>query len=234
MTLMLSVSIAAFDSGNISKSEWHCNPTVNVHFEEGGGIDVHCGTEIFWAESQTQPVITYSPALPNLAYAVIIVDRDADLPDGPSVAPIRHFAIANISGEIIRNGFSGSLNASGVQELTPYRGPQPPANTSCHRYYVMVYRQNSSDQIIAVPPSLPNWDFPSWARNYTLVKVAVNYFQTQNAETRTSACVSSEPNGLSPGAVVGIVVGVIAVNFGIGLIAFFGSRHNQKEYTYVN
>ena len=64
---------------------------------------------------------------------------------------------------------------------------QPPAGSGCHRYYSIVYVQRTG-----VSPTLPdsnrlNWNFPQWATNFSMTRMAVNYFATQNV-ARTGPC----------------------------------------------
>jgi phosphatidylethanolamine-binding protein (PEBP) family uncharacterized protein len=97
-------------------------------------------------------------------------------------------AIGNIPGAQMRQGVDGSIvNQTGVTTLSPYRRPMPPYNTSCHRYYAIVYQQYNlwpfPDMSNA---SITNWDFVTFARNNDLVAVARNYMRVQNTTNAQS------------------------------------------------
>jgi phosphatidylethanolamine-binding protein (PEBP) family uncharacterized protein len=210
LCLALIPSAAAWDSRNVSASEWICNAFVGVTF---GAIPVDCSTEILQNVAQTQPVIRYynaSAAVGSL-YTVIIVDRDAPSAGSPVRSPLRHFSAGNIADTVLADGVE-----AGIAAWFNYSGPQPPAGSLCHRYYVMVYHQTPGiSPTLQDPTQRLLWDFPAWARNNSLTKVAVNYWQTQNLSVRAVPCDAGGGGGasgsssLSEGAVIGIAVGVL-------------------------
>ena len=175
-----------WDSRNVSAAEWVCSVAgaLTVQFSSG---PVVCGTEVLIADTATQPTIALPSANSAALYTVLVVDRDASSPWLPVNSPLRHMALSSVPGALLAAGIS-SAAAAGAP-LFPYSGPRPPAGSACHRYYVQVYEQTPG-----VIPSIANisnrltWNFPEWARNESLTKVAVNVWRTQNAASRTGPC----------------------------------------------
>ena len=184
---------SAWDSRNVSAAEWVCGDAgvVAVTFAAPAGgapLPIACGTEVLQAPSQVMPDIRVATATVGALYSVIVVDRDASSAANPTHSPIRHMAIGGIPGAALAAGISS--NASSATPWFSFSGPQPPAGTGCHRYYVMAYLEDAN----APPPTLPdpslrlNWDFPVWATKNALTKVGVNVWRTQNAVSRTGPC----------------------------------------------
>jgi phosphatidylethanolamine-binding protein (PEBP) family uncharacterized protein len=203
----------AFDSRNISSTEWICggvssSDSVFVTFEDvtPPGPNVECGTEVFQNvtsayQSASMPTISYDAADASLLYTVLIVDRDASSAANPTRSPIIHMAIGNVAGEVL---FSSGLSPSTISDadlvFQSYSGPQPPPLSLCHRYYVMLYSQDSSvtPQLNVSAMGRFNFDFPTWASTNKLTKLAVNYFRTQSNLSRTGGCDDPSPSP-SPG-----------------------------------
>jgi len=217
---------AAFDSRNVSDAEWVCDGGVAISF--GGAVTVACGTEVLQDASQAQPVLTFvnASAPADALYTIIIVDRDAPSEASPVRSPLRHYAAGNVPAAALAAG-------SGAEESAwfNYSGPQPPAGSVCHRYYAMLYLQSPGvTPELEDPTSRLQWDFPGWAANNSLAKVAVNYWRTQNLSARAGPCdggaaPSASPASLSAGAIAGIVAGSVAALalLGIGAKAWWAS-----------
>lgn len=175
-----------WDSRNVSAAEWVCSVAgaLTVQFSSGSVV---CGTEVLIADTAVQPTIALPSADSAALYTVLVVDRDASSPWLPANSPLRHMALSSVPGTLLAAGIS-SAAAAGAP-LFPYSGPRPPAGSACHRYYVQVYEQTPG-----IVPSIANisnrltWNFPEWARNESLTKVAVNVWRTQNAASRTGPC----------------------------------------------
>ena len=191
-----------YDARNISAFEFMCDANLSVTFANGSR-QVHCGTEIPFGpgNGDVQPIIQYKNAIPGVLYTLIMVDRDASKPWLPTNSPLIHFILINISAEQLQNGF----NASNIGSATPllnYKGPGPSAGNGCHRYYLMLYTQTPGVQpylyvnILNLTTRL-HWNFPLWATTYSLTKVSVNYFQTQNPTNSSGPC-SAPTNVTTP------------------------------------
>jgi len=142
-----------------------------------------CGTQFLVTQTTNQPTFRAFNLNATANYVFLMVDRDAPNATNPSSSPILHMMIAGIPGSSALLGVGGA-NASDFDEITAYRRPQPPTGSGCHRYYFMVYMQTTTDAVNGSTTGNQRFDFPTWATNNKLVKVAVNYFQTQfNGET---------------------------------------------------
>ena len=194
----------AFDSRNISDTEWICgNPNERdalvINFEfvtPPGPSTIDCGTEVSQNstsayQSSSMPLISYPYADDTEIYTVLIVDRDASSAANPTRSPIIHMAIGGITGNTLREGFSPlTINVSSNLIFFPYSGPQPPPGSLCHRYYTILYRQDAS-----FTPELNvsligrfNFNFPAWALNQSLTRLALNYWKTQSNLSRIGGC----------------------------------------------
>jgi len=201
----------AFDSRNISSSEWVCgvwpsSDSVTVSFESvtPPGPIVECGTEVFQNvssayQADSMPTISYDTADVSTMYTVLIVDRDASSASNPTRSPIIHMALSDVSGDVLQYGISPSTISDTVLSFQPYTGPGPPPNSFCHRYYVMLYSQDRSvtPQLNVSAVGRFNFDFPTWANANSLTKLAVNYFQTQSNLSRTAGCGENPSPGKS-------------------------------------
>lgn len=215
--------VSAWDSRNVSEAEWACNgPAVGLQVAFGD-LAVICSTEVLQDASQLQPVITYynASADPATLYTVIIVDRDAPSASNPVRSPLRHYAAASIPSTVLAAGAGPSVTA-----LFNYSGPQPPVGSLCHRYYVMLYSQAAGVVPILADPTVRTlWDFPAWAANFSLTKIAVNYWETQNLSARTAPCSGgggggSSSSALSAGAIAGIAVAAACALAAAGVAAW--------------
>lgn len=227
--ILAIVGSAAWDSRNVSDSEWICNGALDVAF---GSQHVSCSSEVLQDVAQAQPTVTYTAVNFSLLYTLIIVDRDAPSMGSPTRSPLRHYAAGNIPAAILSAGAGSTVPA-----WFNYSGPQPPNGSLCHRYYVMLYAQAPGTfPTLVDPTSRYLWDFPVWAANNSLTKIAVNYWETQNLSARTAPCGGSgggsgdHPLLLSVGAIAGIAVAgaiVVAIAIGIGFWAL-RSRMQRK------
>ena len=221
-------SVAAWDSRNVSDSEWICFGSLDVAF---GSQHVACSSEVFQNVAQAQPTVTYTAVNSSLLYTLIIVDRDAPSMGSPTRSPLRHYAAGNITAAILSRGAGSAVSA-----WFNYSGPQPPSGSLCHRYYVMLYAQTPGTfPTLVDPTSRYLWDFPAWAANNSLTKIAVNYWETQNLSARTAPCGGSggggsgDPPLLSTGAIAGIAVaGAIVLASAIG-IGFWALRSRMQR-----
>jgi hypothetical protein len=216
----------AWDSRNISASEWICLIPSPLSVKFSVGEPVECSTEVLQDVSQTMPEIRYFNASAPLEtlYTVIIVDRDAPSQSSPIKSPLRHYAAGNIAAVDLASGFIPTSAA-----WFNYSGPQPPAGSRCHRYYVMLYEQAPNiTPALFDPTQRLLWDFPEWASNNSLTKIGVNFWQSQNLSVRTSGCSGGGGGGnsaraLSSTEIICIVVASCVV-ISVGFAAAFRLR----------
>lgn len=225
-TAILLPLASAFDSRNVSATEWQCTGSLAVSFAAAPGLSVSCGTEVLQNVTTgpgIAPTFTLADAKPFALYTVLVVDRDAPNAGEPSRSPLRHMAAGDVAGSALVAGWSGGASSS---LWLNYTGPQPPNGTACHRYYAIVY-----EQAAGVRPSLSpaaaayrfNWDFPGWAANATngpLVKVAVNVWRTQNLAARTGGCDAPAPpsTGMSQAFSDGVLAAILGTGGALALL----------------
>ena len=118
-----------------------------------------------------------------------MLDPDANMqgsyPTGTSpgnLAAIRHWALGNIPGRDVINGFTGADAAQGTTVLTPFLAPAPPSGS--HRYCFLLFEQtggfisfaplggtNSSAAVAdglgdTVYDARSNWDYAAFVAKY--------------------------------------------------------------------
>lgn len=198
-----------WDSRNVSAGQWACGdpPSVNTSllpltFADGSAPS--CGTEVLQnvTSGGGVPTVTLPASLSMLGstnFTLIAVDRDARSASSPTLSPLRHWAVGGLNTSTLAAGYNAGVAAPGAVVYFNYSGPQPPAGTGCHRYYVVLYAQpaGAPPPALAVNASNPadrwNWDFPAWATANGLQRVALNYWSTQSLSNRTGPCSSATP-----------------------------------------
>lgn len=231
LACIVSSFAQAYDSRNVSSSEWLCfnGAFASVYLDFADNIQLQCGTEVLQNLSQTMPTIAVKPSVmeANRLYTVLIVDRDAPNGDIPSRSPLIHMALGNITSTALTNGINSENLPPQTIVWFAYSGPQPPAGSYCHRYYVQVYEQalNVIPVLNVTAIGRYNFDFPTWATMYNLTKVGVNYWNTQNEAVRVGDCdyVPSTNTGTSALS-IGLGVGIPA---GVGVLAAFGLLYQR-------
>ena len=228
--LLTLVAAAAFDSRDVPAAEWVCGAAASLTVTFNDGIVARgCMTpEVLRPATVAMPTLRFydAAAPPTQLYTALVIDRDAPNATVPLRGPLRHMALAGLSQAQLSAGVSwatlGPFNNGSAVALFTYSGPNPPAGSSCHRYYVFLYAQTAG-----VTPDIPqsqaatrfSWDFPSWATSQQLTKIAsaTTYFRTQNWDNYTGPCDAAPPSssGLSSGAAVGIAVAAVA---GVGVV----------------
>ena len=197
--IIVSAIFAIANGQNISDSEWKCDSNVTVVF--GDGTNVTCGTEVLQGVTSIMPRLTLPSANLSSLYSVIVIDRDAPNASAPIRSPLRHMTLSNVSGSLLYSGLDWATQASSpsIAVMFNYSGPQPPAGSLCHRYYVQVYMQTEGIYPTLNTTSRYSWNFPAWAAQNNLTKVACNYWQTQNAGSYVSPCAGASPSSSSAG-----------------------------------
>lgn len=207
-----------YSSLNVSAIEWECNSTLALQFTGGSGPLV-CGDEELQGITGVMPKITLALPSPAPTYVtLLVVDRDAPSSQAPVRSPLRHMAISRVPGALLATGVDESIlaSASGAEFFFNYSGPQPPAGTLCHRYYVQVYAETGGPPALNISASggRYTWDFPTWAASQNLTKLAVGMWRTQNAGARVGGCdgtPSSTSSALSLGLGIGLPLGLAAL-----------------------
>ncbi len=156
-------------------------------------IVANCGTEI--AQSVTTsgstssfPTITFPQAVATKLYTIVFVDQDAG-----AIGPIGHSVVANVPGSVLAS--TVGLTATNVQTyfLEPFNGPGVSAGMGCHHYVVILYEQTPGmTPYINMATAynylgklyLLNFNFPVFASQYDLTRVASQMWQTQNDADR--------------------------------------------------
>jgi len=125
-----------------------------------------------------------------------MVDRDVPNATNPTNSPRLHMMVSAVPGSDLIAGVT-TVSGQGYTVGTTYGGPSPPTNGGCHRYYIIVYLKTNSGGLTAT--TVNRFNFPQWAMNNSLVKVALNYWQTKNtASTQTTPCVLNFPASPTP------------------------------------
>ena len=100
-----------------------------------------------------------------------------------------------------------------------YRPGQSVVRRGNGKWWLLI--SSAGTQYLPPLPLYSTWDFPLWAANNNLTKLAVNFWRTQNLTARTGPCDAAPDgtaSGLSAGAYAGITVAAL-----IGLVAAFAS-----------
>ncbi|EPB80812.1 phosphatidylethanolamine-binding protein [Ancylostoma ceylanicum] len=105
-------------------------PKLDVTFD--GGKKVALGNELTPSASSKKPILNWN-ASPSGLYTVIMIDVDAPSRKDPFLSDYLHWMVVNIPGSHLKNG----------DELAPYMGPRPPPGSGPHRYYILLYKQQS-------------------------------------------------------------------------------------------
>ena len=178
--------IPNWDSRNISAAEWTCDASGGGVTATFNGGSVTCGSELLQSVTTFSgaPIVSWSGAADG-TYSIVIVDRDARSPSEPLLSPLRHYATSRVAGSALRAG----VNISGGLWFN-YSGPQPPAGTGCHRYYLIVYSENG-EVLGPTNASRFNWNWPTWAADNRLTRRSANYWSTQNEAARTGGCAAT-------------------------------------------
>ena len=191
---------APWDSRNVTAAAWVCSdgsPTaLSLDFGEGGVVTA-CGTEVLQAPSQAQPRVSLPGAaaaaqLTASRYTVLMVDRDAPSAAGPVRSPLRHMALLSVPREAVLRGVAPADAGAGS---FAYSGPQPPAGSGCHRYYIQLWAEAEGVAPQALGASRFLWNFTQWAANSSLTLVGGSHFRTQSSVNRSVDC---EGNPLAP------------------------------------
>ena len=205
-----------WDSRNISDQEWVCDESPAGLHVDFGTLRIKCGTEVLQDVSQVQPIISFynSSDDSSTLYTLIIVDRDASSAANPTRSPLRHYAAGNIPAALLAAGAG-----AGVCAWFNYSGPQPPAGTLCHRYYVMLYRQRPGvTPTLEEPTNRLLWDFPVWAANNSLTKVSVDFWMTQNLSFRTAPCLQASTSSGEHVSLAEIITAIVLAVVGCLLL----------------
>ncbi|KAI8975943.1 phosphatidylethanolamine-binding protein [Pilobolus umbonatus] len=152
---------------------------INVTYPDGK--DVSLGNLLSTAETAKAPKVEFfvSEESRIIIYAFFIiyqVDPDAPTRENPTYSPYRHWVMVNTPS---------SSDFTKACELSSYIGPAPPPGTGLHRYIFLLYRQPKTNTAFdALSSNPPKWDFKSFAAEYNLELIGVNFFVSKNASDK--------------------------------------------------
>ncbi|EYB81968.1 hypothetical protein Y032_0370g110 [Ancylostoma ceylanicum] len=130
---------------------------------------VALGNELTPSASSKKPILNWN-ASPSGLYTVIMIDVDAPSRKDPFLSDYLHWMVVNIPGSHLKNG----------DELAPYMGPRPPPGSGPHRYYILLYKQQSPVSSKKMS-SRAHFDTSKFASQNGLgAPVAGNYFKAQD------------------------------------------------------
>jgi phosphatidylethanolamine-binding protein (PEBP) family uncharacterized protein len=232
---------APWDSRNVSDSAWACSDNttsaLTLDFSaSGGGFVAACGMEVLQGPSQTQPTISLPAAqLTASRYTLLAIDRDAPNAAGPTRSPLRHMALLSVPRAALQAGVGSA--AAAAQGSMGFSGPQPPAGSGCHRYYVQVYAEAEGVAPQAFAPSRFLWNFTQWAANSSLALVGGTHFRTQSSASRVADCdgrpLAPPPPGgapapLSSAALAAAIAVPLALVAACGALAWWRARRAAR------
>ncbi|KAK5965595.1 hypothetical protein GCK32_004420, partial [Trichostrongylus colubriformis] len=105
-------------------------PELHVVFDNSH--EVRSGNKIDSTTAFSKPSLSWN-ADPKALHTVIMIDVDAPSKNDPHLSDFVHWLAVNIHGQSVSNAY----------ELLSYRGPRPPAGKGEHRYYLLVFKQQS-------------------------------------------------------------------------------------------
>eukprot|EP01047_Picozoa_sp_COSAG01_P088067 COSAG01_NODE_20546_length_948_cov_1.359246_1_plen_126_part_00 len=98
---------------------------------------------------QTEPLVTLPTAEEGAGYVVMMVD-------GTNSA--RHWALGNVPGSALQQGFRNENTTRGLTILSPYYGPHPPPSSATDPYHVygqFVFKQPRPTMVFVRCPDDP-------------------------------------------------------------------------------
>ncbi|KAM4048591.1 phosphatidylethanolamine-binding protein 4-like [Anomaloglossus baeobatrachus] len=126
------------------------------------------------------PLIKFSKAEAQKLYTLIMVDPDAPSRFQPTSRFWRHWLVSDIPGHVLLKGRYVTGNV-----LSPYRRPNPPAQSGYHRYQFLIYMQYPGVSPSLLPGEEP---FESWDMNTFVLRwipgfpVATTQFMMQHPD----------------------------------------------------
>jgi hypothetical protein len=144
---------------------------------------VECGNLFLQTDIPTAPVVRWPQAKAGALYALTMIDFDGNahgswpdhVPPGDN-APVRHWIVANIPGDLLRGrGYREADATSRVTVLQPYRDPHIPVVSD--RYGVYLFEQDGDLKVEPVAGPITNFRYAAFLEHYHLTKpVASNVF----------------------------------------------------------
>ncbi|CAB3999821.1 Hypothetical predicted protein [Paramuricea clavata] len=106
------------------------NDFLNVTYES---LVVKCGTKYDLELVTPPPKISFSHAVQEKFYEVLMIDPDAPSEKNPKCRSWLHMLLSDVKGSDLQNGISANANAE-FNVVTEYKPPTPPKGTGYHRY----------------------------------------------------------------------------------------------------
>lgn len=171
---------------------------------------VSLGNTLAVDQTQKIPLIQYTLNSPHQDGAVetigqddrfilVLTDPDAPSNSDPKWSQYLHWLITDLKivehdADTNSDTINHILDFSKGQEIIPYMGPGPPANTGKHRYVFLLYKQDP-DAKLSPPSDRPNWGtgIPRYGVRDWITKygknsklLSVNFFYAQNEQNEHS------------------------------------------------
>jgi phosphatidylethanolamine-binding protein (PEBP) family uncharacterized protein len=181
LAALIGVMVATPDLASAKELNYGCSvPPLEVTFKIVGGHysgAVNCGNLFLQSDIPVAPLVRWKSANARKLYTLMMLDFDGnangswpDLVSSGQNAPVRHWIVGNISGEVLRR--SGYLESESpassktVSVVQPYRSPHIPIVSD--RYGVYVFQQEQEIPFAALPDSITNFDHAAFLEKYHL------------------------------------------------------------------
>ena len=187
---LIGVVVATPHLASAKELNYDCSvPPLEVTFAIVGGHysgAVSCGNLFLQSDIPAAPLVRWKPATPGKLYTLMMLDFDGNAngswPDPVSPgqnAPVRHWIVGNISGDVLRKGgyleSKSPATSKTVSVVQPYRSPHIPIVSD--RYGVYVFQQEKEIHFAALPDSITNFDHVAFLEKYHLgAPKASNFF----------------------------------------------------------
>lgn len=186
-SLAFCVLLGISHSASARELEYSCSaPPIEVTFEvkNYSGV-VTCGNLFFQSDIPTAPLVRWNGADATKLYTLVMLDFDGNAkgswpdPVAPGEnAPVRHWIVGNLPGDILRKGYLESASESGIDKtsvLQPYRAPHIPMVSD--RYGIYLFEQTKRIEFAAVTGPITNFDYSTFLDTYHLADPrASNFF----------------------------------------------------------
>jgi hypothetical protein len=190
LAALIGVVVATPHLAYAKELNYDCSvPPLEVTFAILGGHysgAVNCGNLFLQLDIPAAPLVRWKAANARKFYTLMMLDFDGTAngswPDPVSSgqnAPVRHWIVGNISGDVLRRGgYLESESPATSKTITvaqPYRSPHIPIVSD--RSGVYVFQQEKEINFAALPDSITNFDHVAFLEKYHLgAPKASNFF----------------------------------------------------------
>jgi hypothetical protein len=190
LAALIGVLVATPHFVSAKELNYDCSaPPLEVTFAILGGHyngAVNCGNLFLQSDIPAAPLVRWKPASARKFYTLMMLDFDGNangswpdpVPPGQN-APVRHWIVGNISGDLLRRGgyleSKSPATAKTVSIVQPYRSPHIPIVSD--RYGVYLFQQEREIHFAALPEAITNFDHVAFLEKYHLgAPKASNFF----------------------------------------------------------